>query len=181
MFSAFRNTAMVAVVGAILSAASPARALLMTLDQPDQTIVRPTTGTTAVNFTGHITADAGYDCCGGIIDALYTATLNSLAQSPFPTDPPSVSGAFDGVIFSLTVSATDTLGLYAYTSLGSPVSYSIYECPSAGGGACPGSTVAYSLDVVSWVPEPGALSIFATAPLAILLVRRLDRASRAPA
>jgi hypothetical protein len=78
-----------------------------------------------------------------------------------------------GVLFAVTVAATDTLGLYAFDfSLVNPASVTFFECP-IGGGLCNGATVNYSVNVVAQtVPEPATLTLFGLTLGGLAVARR---------
>lgn len=166
----FRTIAAVLIVAAsALSAPRSAHAIVVTLDDNDLTVVRPLTGTTRVDFTGHITVTDGYELLLASETPLFNESGASLALSLFP----SLSFPGDEVLFSLFVSATDALGTYGFfTPPTDPAWIEWFECPIVG-GFCNGSGhINYSLNVVaSAVPEPATFGLFGLG-LAIMAVRR---------
>lgn len=153
--------------------AGTANAITVTLDNAHQTVVRPDTGTTRVDFTGHITIDDDYLCCGSIQDALYDA---SGVFFGFPT----ATGLLDGVLFYFDISDRSPLGLFAFNNTRTdPVGYTFYDCPPTI-GICSGATVTYSLNVVAAsVPEPATLGLVSIGFLGFVVARRASRVSDA--
>jgi hypothetical protein len=49
------------LMAAALAASGTANAIIVTLDTPNATVVRPTAGTLAVDFTGHIDLTPGFE------------------------------------------------------------------------------------------------------------------------
>ena len=156
------------LTGAILTP-STASAIVVTLDDYSLTAVRPLTGTTQADFTGTITVTDGFELELVSESSLWQAS-GDIIDSWFP----NLTFALSGVLFSVTVSATDTLGLYAFDStLTSPAWITFFECP-VGGGSCPGATVEYSVEVVApaAVPEPGTLLLVGGGLLGLTRMRR---------
>jgi hypothetical protein len=155
-------------------ASGTAHAIAITLDNPDQTVVRPTSGVTTVDFTGHISIDDGFDGPGYIAYSAMTATGDFL-QFPLPL----LTFNTDGILFSLQVAATDALGLYNLNFFSSPLFLQIYECPRVS-GECPGAAVNYSLNVVAAaVPEPATFGLLAIGCVGFVFVRRISRINQA--
>jgi hypothetical protein len=163
------SAALIAVVSA-LTIVRPAHAITVTLDDDALTVVRPASGTTQVDFTGHIVVTDGFELALVGESSLYNELGNSLAASPFPL----LTFNVDGVLFSLIVSATDALGTYAFfTPPTVPAELTYFECP-IGGGLCNGSnTVHYSLNVTAAsVPEPSTLALFGLGLVSLVAARR---------
>jgi PEP-CTERM motif len=154
----------------VLIAPQPAHAIIVTLDDDTLSVVRPTSGTTRVDFTGNIDLTPGFEVSAVALSQLVNETGTSLALSAFPHFTFNATG----VLFSLTVSATDALGTYAfYENPHRAATLTFYECP-VGGGNCYGSAlVHYSLQVLAnAVPEPATLVLFGVGLLAVAAVRR---------
>lgn len=158
------------IVASALIAPRPAHAIVVTLDDNDLTVVRPLTGTTQVDFIGHITVTDGYELSVASLSPVFNASGDALALSLFP----SLSFNQNGVLFSLFVSATDALGTYAFFQPSTVLaSITWFECP-VGGGFCNSSgAINYSLDVVARaVPEPATLGLFALGLVGLMGFRR---------
>jgi hypothetical protein len=154
-----------------LSLMQSAQAIMITLDDPAPTVIRPTTGFTEVNFTGHIDLSDGYEP-GSIQASTLVNTLGDQLDSMFPM-PRFDAGQFNvaGILFSVLVSAEDALGLYRFVDLASmsPVFIRYFECPVGSTTDCNSSTVNYSLNIVDGVniPEPLSLALLAVGLLAL--------------
>ena len=156
-------------------APAPANAIMVTLDNASLTIERPLAGTAQADFTGTIVLTPGYDFFSTSATSLWTAS-GDLIGSVFP----SPTFQLTGTLFSVTVSATDALGLYAFDhTLTSPAEIAFAECPTLG-GACNNAVVSYSVNVVApavtRVPEPATLTLFGLGFVA--LIRRARRQPR---
>ena len=112
-------------LAATLIAPLTSHAILVTLDNPNQTILRPTTGTTTVSFTGNIDiTGSGHRLTSAAATSLWNAS-GDLVEGRFPRP------TFDltGVLFTVLVGATDS-GLYAFDSLLTNPAYILFaECP----------------------------------------------------
>ena len=156
-------------LAATLIAPLTSHAILVTLDNPNQTILRPTTGTTTVSFTGNIDITEGYRLTSAAASSLWTAS-GDLVEGRFPRP------TFDltGVLFTVLVGATDS-GLYAFDSLLTNPAYILFaECPLGGGYCNNTGRLNYSVNVVDSlnVPEPATLSLFGAALLMGFAVQR---------
>jgi hypothetical protein len=165
-----------AAIGAFLALAAPSlcQALTITLDSTTVTVTQPTSGTVEADFTGSITGLLdGYDCCFGVLDALYNSSGDLLSGVvAFPT------GNTHGVIFTATVDSSD-FGLYTYDSTLSrqAVNY-LAQCPDEAGGACDEAFTALAVNVVkpSAVPEPEVTLLVALVLVGIgMLIQRRRR------
>ena len=67
------------IVASALIAPRPAHAIVVTLDDNDLTVVRPLTGTTQVDFTGHITVTDGYELSVASLSPVFNASGDALA------------------------------------------------------------------------------------------------------
>jgi len=133
------------------------------------TILRPTTGTTTVSFTGNIDITEGYRLTSAAASSLWTAS-GDLVDGVFPRP------TFDltGVLFTVRVGATDS-GLYAFDSLLTNPAYILFgECPLERGSCNNTGRLNYSINVVDSlsVPEPATLSLFGAALLMGFAVQR---------
>ena len=156
-----RRIRILLVLAAALIAPVTSQALIVTIDNPNQTVLRPTSGTTTVTFTGTIGITEGYELIAGSATSLWNAS-GDLIAGVFP----DLEFGAGGVLFTVLVDSTDT-GLYAYNiSLVNPALYSFAECP-IGGGLCNNAGGTYSINVVDSlaVPEPTTLALFGAAML----------------
>ena len=147
-----------------------AHAIVVTLDDPSPTVVRPATGFTEVNFTGHIDISDGFEP-GSIQASTLVNEIGDQLDGQFPM-PRFDTGRFNvaGVLFSVLVGAND-LGLYRFITLASrdPVFIRYFECPVGSTTGCNSSTVNYSLNVVDRIaaPEPLSVALFAVGLLGL--------------
>jgi hypothetical protein len=163
-----RHIRILLALAAALIAPVTSHAIIVTIDNPNQTVLRPTSGTTTVTFTGTIGITPGYELIAGSATSLWNAS-GDLITGVFP----DLDFGVGGVLFTVLVGSDDS-GLYAYNiSLVNPALFSFAECP-IGGGFCNNAGGTYSINVVDSlaVPEPTTLSLFGVAMLVGFAVRR---------
>ena len=164
-------TALFVLAGTLIVPAT-SNAILVTVDNLNQTVARPATGTTDVEFTGHITVTPEFEYISASATSLWTAAGDLIeGATAIPTF------LLDGVIFRVTVGADDALGLYAFDiSRTNPAFISFGECPIPG-GSCNSFRVNYSINLVDAVPvpEPATLTLLGLGLLAVCGVARRRR------
>jgi PEP-CTERM motif len=163
-----KRIAVLLALAAALIAPVTSQAIMVTIDNPNQTVLRPTVGTTTVTFTGTIGITPGYELISASVTSLWNAS-GDLIIGVFP----DVEFGVGGVLFTVLVGSTDS-GLYAYDiSLVNPARFNFAECPIPG-GFCNNAGGTYSINVVDTlpVPEPTTLSLFGVAMLVGFAVRR---------
>jgi len=155
-----------------LLAAFDGSASTIVLDDPNQTVVRPTTGSVALDFFGTLTLDPGASVLFCSVHFAFLPDLSDNLGAVIPgTSACSTTG--DALRFQVLVSSVDTLGLYNAAVTGGtsePVPhFTIYL---ASGEEL---TAAYSVNVISGsttVPEPGTLALFSLGLAGLGLSRR---------
>lgn len=165
------SAALIVLAGALITA-RPAHAIIVTLDDNNLTVARPGTGTTQVDFRGHITLTDGFELALASESPVYNEHGDALALTLFP----NLTFNRDGALFSLIVSATDALGTYQWFAPGAELaSLTYFECPF-GGGLCNGSgQIHYALNVVERVPEPATLGLIAVGLVGFAVTLRRRR------
>lgn len=164
-------------MSALLFCGEPARAsLLLTIEQPDQTVTRPDTGSIQVQFSGTITFDPGYTVDGfGFFAPILPATGEQL-RGPFSNAQPYVvGGTYTGPFFYLIVPSTATLGRYDMSINGPSYFFASEEI----GGVKQEVDINISVDVVAGataVPEPSTGLLIGAALVAAALGRYAARA-----
>jgi hypothetical protein len=170
-----KKIATLAALAATMIVPATSHAILVTIDNPNQTVLRPTSGFVDVNYTGSFEITDGFRLDFATTTPLFTASGDMLdSQFPHPLF------GFDGVLFSVRVASTDALGLYDRTFDPTiPATVVFSECPIAG-GLCNDASVIYSLNVVDRlsVPEPTTLALLGAGLLAGLGAGRRRSSSR---
>ena len=146
----------VALVAVGLLVGSPAQALTVTLDLPNQTVARPDSGMVAVKFFGTISFDAGESWDGNAILFPFLANSTSfdakLQLSSLCLADICKNGG-SGEIFSYSVSSTDALGLYGFLyDSTDPAFFRVQAVNSAGESVA--ARANYSINVVESVAPP---------------------------
>ena len=133
-------------------------AITITLDNPNATVVRPTTGSVIVDFTGTITTTPGFEMSSFAASSLWNAAGDLIGgMTPNPT------WNLTGILFSVTVDSTD-LGLYAFdSSFVNLAGFNFSESPIGGGWCNNTGFTHYSVNVIDSiaVPEPSLIALLA--------------------
>src|SRR5262245_22723600 len=146
------------------SAPSAQAAIILTLDNPDQTIAAPTSGVTDLIFTGTLSIPAGFswDTIGVLFPHQATGELlfASLRQPPADYDAANNGGTLTGELFRIHVPAGATPGLYNLDStLAAPSTFHVHALGANENQE--NASAPYSVRVTSpaAVPEPGTLAL----------------------
>jgi PEP-CTERM motif len=152
-----------------------ASAIVVSLDHPELSVVRPTTGTVELDFTGHITVTTGYWLQGVKVDFPNDATGDYIALPKVDISLGFIPA--DGVLFSEVIKSTDAVGHYAYSFGGhDPIYVEYTECPLQGAGGCNGYDAFFSVDVTAPVDEPETVALMGLGLLG-LASKRVRRGS----
>jgi hypothetical protein len=109
--------------------------ITLSLDNPSQSVVRPSSGTVTLNFTGTVMIEPGF-AFHGIQDVILDFPFNASGSHfldrvfgdaflPFVQDHQAstgnfTGGTFIGTLFTINVTPEDPLGLYAFVGGGPP-------------------------------------------------------------
>lgn len=128
---------------------------MLTLDNPDQTVARPSSGFIDVDFWGTLSIDSG-DTVGGFwADGLYSSSGDLLYISD-PINNPDGDNVGYAYRFSIRVHHDSPLGLYAFDgSLVDPAFWGMGVTHADGSHS--NVLDEFSVTVVSAVPEPATL------------------------
>jgi hypothetical protein len=146
----------VALVALGLLVGSPAQALTVTLSAPNQTVVRPISGTVEVNFFGTVTYAAGEAALSASFSNPVYLSDNSDSVLGFTLCSGFASPCFTGgtgKLFSFRVASSDSLGLYGYTPIAGVSPFFRISATSSTGQAFNVDSL-FSINVVESVAPP---------------------------
>lgn len=145
-----------------------AQAIIVTLDNAHQTVVRPQSGTTTVSFLATISdIGDGFSFTLFGLKFPFNSNSNMLNNAFFNADFDLGTGSFGFNVTDLT-----ELGLYNLDGDGNLAAVSASACPVTG-GTCVSTSTPFSVTVVgSAVPEPTSLLLFGLALFGLLLSGR---------
>lgn len=106
-----------------LSGGATAFATSIVLDNANQTVVAPTSGSTTVTFSGTVTIDQFFSASGAFVDdptnSMHTSSLLASLDSAFATFASGGMGTYTGTLFSVQVPALTSPDLYGFSFSGS--------------------------------------------------------------
>ena len=174
-----------ALLALITFAPATAKAVAMpitfTLDNPNQTVMAPSSGFINVDFTGTVTLAPGFNLTTGSIDMAYEATLtkhlDGLFTNAFAIFLNGGTGTFSGAIFNVTVPAGTSIDLYSFNSSGLSSMVTLFGSFKGGsrtlGEGGISASQAFSVKVIGGtVPEGGSSLLLLGLSFAMLFAGR---------
>ena len=159
-----------AVVLSVLCFALPAQAgLVVTLDNANPTVVRPTSGDLTLVFNGTIAMDPGFSVFGVSLDFPLLGNTGHLLLGSIDNNPWTPGGTFTGALFEFDIPSTAALGLYDHNSNGLPAVFDVGVDKDL--GSREDVSVPFTINVVA-APEPLTLSLFGAGLAGAVAARR---------
>lgn len=174
-----------ALLALITFAPATAKAVAMpitfTLDNPNQTVMAPASGSVLVDFTGTVTVAPKFSLNGGSIDFAFNAPLTNHLEGFF-TDAfndflTGGTGSFTGSIFNMIVPAGTPIDLYSFNEAGSSAMVTLFGSFNGGsrtlGEGGVSASQAFSVKVIGGtVPEGGSSLLLLGFSFALLFAGR---------
>jgi hypothetical protein len=146
--------------------AAPARAafVTITLDNPNQSVTVPASGSITLDFTGTVTIAQGATFSSSTVTSAYDSVNDFLIPSLSGLDlsPASNGGSVSGLLFTITIDPGTPPGFYSLnptTSVNFP-EYGVTAAIATGGTAFGGESYTITVNAGA-VPEPSALALTA--------------------
>ncbi len=167
-----------AVLALAVVAALSQAAINLNIDNPDQSVNLPTSGTVTLTFTGTITCSSDWKPDGNSF-AAYPALQNSstnLATTAFDGAYLTYIGTanygddYSGNLFTVTVASTDAPGYYGFLVNSNDAAYMSVEGVHTSGNKFNDSE-SFSV-TVNAVPEPASMGVLGLGVAALLRRRR---------
>lgn len=147
-----------------LAAVTAQAQVTLVLDNPNQTIAAPGTGSITVNFTGTVSFAAGYSSSnGGTLFVAYNASSSNYVLTQFNSLDLNLAnngGSVSGLLFTATVSSTTSPDYYGYQAFTLNPAYYSANATNDGGATNSTAFSNFSVTVTPAVtPEPGSAAL----------------------
>jgi hypothetical protein len=150
---------------------------IFTLDDPNRTVVRPTSDFIDVDYYGELQLDEGDQLLGVFSTGLFSSSGDQLATFSNPAIDPMIYAVGEGYRFSVRVDSDSALGLYNLdSSLSNPAVWG-FDVMTSNESITP-LYEEFSVTVTdnrTSVPEPSSLLLMAIGLLSLGLVRLRKR------